>query len=60
MAVIQLQLGSQVRQVENSVWAEYMGGLRGQKYVWVTAHTTHMVPTSRPRVMLVLHTAHTL
>jgi len=34
------QLGSQVQHVENSVWAKYMGGLHGQKSVWVTAHGT--------------------
>jgi len=33
-----------VQQVENSVWAKYTGGPRGQKSVWVTADTAHMVP----------------
>jgi len=39
------QFGSQVQQIENSVWAKYMGGPPGQKYVWATAHTAHTVPT---------------
>jgi len=38
MALMQgRQLGSQVQQVENSVWAKYMGRPRGQKSVWATA-----------------------
>ena len=39
MALIQgQQHGSQVQQVENSMWVKYMGGPRGQKSVWATAH----------------------
>jgi len=41
----QQQLGSQVQQVENSVWAKCMGCLRGQKCVWATAQT---VPAPMP------------